>query len=231
MEEREIDLLQIWNVFKSKLIYILLASLIMAAMFFGVSKFLLTPKYKAETSIIIRQNTENNANNNMEINDLKFNQELVNTYSEIIKTRGIADLVIKNLNLDMTHDDFKEMVSVSTKNNTEIFTVSVVDTIPERAMHIANETTIVFKEAVKEIMKIDNVQILDKAIKPETAVSPKVNMNTVLGALVGFMLASLVFILKELMDNTIKSADDITETFDIPVLGVIPDNKQMGRRK
>lgn len=230
MEEREIDLLQIWSVFKKKLIYILLASLVMGAIFFGISKFVLTPKYKAESSIIIRQDTDSTSNRNMQINDLKFNQELVNTYSEIIKTRGIADLVIKNLNLDMTHDEFKSMVSVSTKSNTEIFSVSVVDVIPERAMDIANETTTVFKEAVKEIMKIDNVQILDKAIKPEKAISPKVNVNTVLGALVGFMLASLVFIFKELMDNTVKTADDFTKTFNLPVLGVIPDNKRLGGR-
>lgn len=230
MEEREIDLLQIWSVFKKKLIYILLASLVMGAIFFGISKFVLTPKYKAESSIIIRQDTDSTTNSNMQINDLKFNQELVNTYSEIIKTRGIADLVIKNLNLDMTHDEFKSMVSVSTKSNTEIFSVSVVDVIPERAMDIANETTTVFKEAVKEIMKIDNVQILDKAIKPEKAISPKVNVNTVLGALVGFMLASLIFIFKELMDNTVKTADDFTKTFNLPVLGVIPDNKRLGGR-
>lgn len=230
MEEREIDLLQIWSVFKKKLIYILLASLVMGAIFFGISKFVLTPKYKAESSIIIRQDTDSTTNSKMQINDLKFNQELVNTYSEIIKTRGIADLVIKNLNLDMTHEEFKSMVSVSTKSNTEIFNVSVVDVIPERAMDIANETTTVFKEAVKEIMKIDNVQILDKAIKPEKAISPKVNVNTVLGALVGFMLASLIFIFKELMDNTVKTADDFTKTFNLPVLGVIPDNKRLGGR-
>lgn len=228
MEEREIDLLQIWNVFKKKLIYILLASLLMGAIFYGVSKFVLTPKYKAESSIIVRQNTDN-VSNNMEISDLKFNQELVNTYSEIIKTRGIADLVIKNLNLDMSHEEFKSKVSVSTKNNTEIFSVSVIDTIPERAVDIANETTMVFKEAIKEIMKIDNVQILDEAIKQEQPVSPKAKSNTIIGALIGFMLSSLIFILKELMDTTIKSAEDFTQTFDLPVLGIIPDNKKLSR--
>lgn len=229
MEEREIDLLQIWNVFKKKLIYILLASLLMGALFYGISKFVLTPKYKAETSVIVSKNMGNNPDSNMEINDLRFNQELVNTYSEIIKTRGIADMVIKNLELELSHDKFKEMVSVTQKNNTEIFNISVVDTIPERAMDIANETSVVFKESVKEIMKIDNVQILDEAVKPEKAVSPKVNTNTILGALVGFMLASLFFILKELMDNTIKSAEDLTQTFDLPVLGIIPDNKKLSR--
>lgn len=233
MEEREIDLLQIWETFKSKLVYIVLISLIFAAAFLGVSKFLITPKYKAETSIIISktQNDENSVVKEMQISDLRLNQELVNTYSEIIKTRGIADMVIKNLGLDMTPEKFKSMVSVTPKNNTEIFNVSIVDTIPERAMDIANETSEVFKASIKEIMKIDNVQILDSAVLPEDPASPNNMRNTILGAMLGFVLSAFIFILKELLDNTVKSSEDFANEFELPVLGIIPDNKKLEGRK
>ena len=232
MKDREIDLLQVWDTFKHKLVWILLVSIFFAAIVFGLSKYVLVPKYKAEASIIINktQRDSDGVIQDLQINDLRLNQELVNTYSEIIKTRGIANMVIENLNLNMTPEDFREIVSVTPKNNTEIFNVSIVDTIPERAMDIANETSEVFKESIKQIMKIDNVQILDEAVLPENPTSPKVARNTLLGFALGFVLAALIFIFKDLLDNTIKSSEDFTAAYNLPILGVIPDNKKLSGR-
>ena len=229
MLEREIDLLELWNAFKKHLIKIILITIIFGGISFGVNSFLITPEYKASTSMIIGKNnsqvyTMEEAMINM--NDLKLSQELVDTYSEIIKTRGIADLVINNLGLDMDYEEFSKKVRVSSKNNTEIFEVSVVDNIPTRARDIANETSDVFKEAVKKIMRIDNVQILDAAIEPTKPVSPNILRNTALGSVLGFMFAAFIFLLKEVMDTAVKTPEDISETFNIPVIGIIPDRKR-----
>ena len=231
MEDREIDLLQLWHIIKSKLILILLISLIFAVGSYAFSRFVVVPKYRAETSLIISQrDNKTNITNDIQFNELKFNQELVDTYSEIIKTRNVSKIVIENLNLDISNEEFSSKVSVSPKNNTEIFSLSVMDTIPERALDIANETALVFKEAVKEIMKLDNVQILDEAMLPTKPVSPNIPRNTLLGAFLGLVLSTIVIIAKEILENTIKSSEQITELFNIPVLGVIPDGKRPDRK-
>lgn len=228
MEEREIDLLQLWHSIKKHLILIIIAAIIGAVLAFALSSFIITPKYEASSSMIISKTANNTIQQqtSLDYNDLRLNQELVNTYSEILKTRAISDDVINNLGLDMNYDEFKNMVSVSPKNGTEIFSIAVLDTIPERAVDIANETAVVFKESVKDIMKIDNVQILDEAVLPENPSSPNVFRNTVLGGIATAILVTMVVLLKELLDTSIKSQDDITETFGIPVIGVIPDVKR-----
>lgn len=225
--DKEIDLYELYKLIKKSFVKIFFFTFIIAAIVFSLSNYVLIPKYQASTSmIIIDSDIQKDQDVSKEINELKYNKELVNTYSEIIKTRGIANIVIDNLELNISYEDFKEMVSVTQKNNTEIFEINVIDTIPERAADIANETSDVFKEVIIDIMKIDNVQILDKAIVPSRPISPKIERNTLLGAIAGFMISVFMIIIKETFDTRVKSPEDISENFDIPVLGVIPEFKK-----
>ena len=229
MLEREIELGELWEGFTKHLIKIILITIIFGVISFGVNSFLITPEYKASASMIIGKDSSQKISLDemtISMNDLKLSQELVDTYSEIIKTRGIAEIVINNLDLNMNYEEFSKKVTVSSKKNTEIFEVSVVDTIPSRAKDIANETSEVFKEAVKKIMQIDNVQILDAAITPSKPISPNIIRNSALAAMLGFMIATFIFLMKEMMDTTIKAPEDISETFGIPVIGIIPDRKR-----
>lgn len=232
MQERDIDLLILWDAIKRNLITIIFSGILFGGAIYLYSTMIIKPQYSSSTSMIISQSNRNEiTNSDLQINDLRLNQELVNTYSEIIKTRGISNIVIENLGLDLSYEQFNQKVSVTQKGNTEIFGINVIDVIPERAKDIANETSEVFKEAIVEIMKTDNVQILDEAVLPEEPISPNVLRNTLLGFIIGLFLSAAFFILKELLDTTIKTSDDVSEALNIPVLGVLPDVKRPIVRK
>lgn len=225
MEEKEIDLVELWAVIKKNFIKYILFGILFGALMFAVSEFLITPKYESSVSLIVNSEENNNNQANVQLNEIQVNQKLVGTYTEIIKTRGIADQVINNLDLDISYEDFSDMVSVESKNDTEIFEVKVVDTIPERAADIANETSNVFKDSIVKIMKVDNVQILDKAIVADKPSSPKIVKNTAIGFVLGFILSMFVSVIKLMTDTTIKTAEDITSEFGLPVIGMIPDRR------
>ena len=138
----------------------------------------------------------------------------------------LADKVIADLKLDMDYGEFSQKVSIEPVKDTQIISVKVVDTVPERAMDIANATSMVFKDSVTKIMKVDNVQILDKANLPEKPSSPNIKKNTLVGFVLGFIIGVAISLFKELSDTTFKTTDDIQEAFDIPVLGMIPDKSK-----
>lgn len=223
MEEKEIDLLELWKVVKKNLIKYVLIGIIFALASYAISQYLITPKYESSVSLIVNSEEGRNNQGNIQLNELQLNQKLVGTYTQIIKTRGISDLVMNNLGLDLSHEKFLSMVSVSSKNNTEIFEVKVRDTIAQRAADIANETANVFKDSIVNIMKVDNVQVLDKAIVAKKPVSPNINKNVLLGFILGFILSMFISVLKFLTDTTIKTSEDITNEFGLPVIGIIPD--------
>lgn len=224
MEEKEIDLLELWDVIKKNFIKYILFGILFGTLLFALSEFVITPKYESSVSLIVNSE-ENKENQNVQLNEIQVNQKLVTTYSEIVKTRGIADQVINNLDLDIDYEEFSDMVSVESKNDTEIFEVKVVDTIPERAADIANETSNVFKDSIVKIMKVDNVQILDKAIVADKPSSPKIVKNTAIGFVLGFILSMFVSVIKLMTDTTIKTPEDITSEFGLPVIGMIPDRR------
>ena len=69
-----------------------------------------------------------------------------------------------------------------------------------------------------------SVRIVDAAIAPEAPVSPSKAKNTVIGGMLGAVLAVAVIVLKELFNESITSEDYIMSTYpDIPLLAVIPD--------
>ena len=223
----EISLLELFEGIKKRFIWIILAALLGGGIAFLASEFLIQPKYEATTTLILGKPADyDDKNQGLEYNQVLLNQKLVSTYSEIIKSRAIADEVIENLQLDFTLERFKEEVEVVTVKDTELISVVVKDSIPERAMDIANETAEILRDKIQTIMKVDNVKILDEAILPEEQVSPRIKRNVALGALLGIMISTFAAVSLELLDTRVKTADELQERFGLPVLGVIPKVKE-----
>lgn len=229
MNEQEIDLIELSKKLVKHLPMIFLFAIVVGALSFVLSSFIITPKYDSNATMIVSNSTQNNDQNpqaNVDYGQIQANKALISTYSEIVKSKGIADKVIKNLGLDMDYEEFFSKVSIEPVKDTQIISVKVVDTIPERAMDIANETANIFKGSIGDIMKVDNVQILDGATLPEEPSSPKIAKNTAIGLVLGFVLGMAVALFRELADSSVNSAEEVTEFFDIPVIGIVPDRKQ-----
>lgn len=223
----EITLVELFNGIKKRFLWIVLAMALCGLVAFFANEFLIQPKYEAKTTLLIGKPSDyNDQNQGLEYNQVLLNQKLVSTYSEIIKSRNIADEVIENLQLDFTLERFKEEVEVVTVKDTELISVVVKDSIPERAMDIANETAEIFQDKIKTIMKVDNVKILDEAVLPDKPVSPRKSINIAAGVLIGAMVSILIATTLELLDTRVKTADELQERFGLPVLGVIPKVKE-----
>ncbi len=178
--------------------------------------------YQARTTIIVSNKIVDTTQDQLTYNDYTLNVKLVNSYSVICKTNRVLDQVIAGLGLPLTNNQLSEMITVSAAKDTEIIHIAVNDGNPYRAQAIANSLTAVFQREVKEIMKMDNVQIIDEAPLPLTPVSPNRPRNLVLGILVGLMLGFGIAILIEYLDRSIKSEEQITELIGIPVLASVP---------
>ncbi len=219
----EISLREIFFILKKHIKLIVLLWVLAVAISSAVTFFILDKEYSAFTTLMVGKPRDYINENKIEYNELLLNQKLVSTYGELIKTRVVSEKVISNLGLSLSYNTFRSKVNVSLVKDTEIIGITVTDTDPLLAAEIANETAAVFMDTVQEIMKVENVQVIDEAEPSEYPVSPRPMLNLAISAILGLMLGVFLSFLIELLDNTIKTPEDIEKYLGLTVIGSIPN--------
>lgn len=230
----ELDLKQLVNIFWNKRLQII--SIILIFLIIGIiyTFMFITPKYKSYTSLVLAKSdsTSEDAKDTSTITqtDITLNQKLVSTYSELIKSKNVLREVIKNLNINEDEESLKRNITVSAVKDTELIQITVTNYYPDRASDIANEIAKVFTKKVGEIYHINNVYIVDEA---ESSYIPY-NINHVKDILifivVGFVVSIAYVLIVNLLDTTIKTAEDVEKQLDVTVLASIPVLKDDTRK-
>ncbi len=234
MQEEEyvtIDFQEIFNLLMQKIVWIVLCSVICGIAGFIVNWFVYKPIYQATAMIIVNTREEQNVVvTNDQINSAK---QLVNTYEVILKSDTVVDQVISSLvgrglisPGSIGTGGMKRKISVSAVNNTQVMRISATDTNPDLALAIVDEILTIAPSIIIRTVKAGSVEVVSMPKAGKEPISPKKMRNLALCLFGGAAAAAAFFILKEFLDNTIKTDDDIRKKLDMPVLGVIPRTRE-----
>lgn len=221
----EIDLKELLDYCLEKIWVVFLFVFLFSTMGLVYTVYLKTPMYKSTTSIILASNNSNTANNNTSITqaDISINQNLINTYTEIIKSKAVLNNTISSLGLDYDYAKLAKMVSVTSVNDTEIINISVVDADPVQARDIANKIASIFKGQVMSIYNMTNVSILDSAEIAVAADNIHVVKEAIIYFVAGIVVGLLCIFLRFYFDRNIKTVTELEGKIDIPIMGSIRD--------
>ena len=223
-KETEMDLLELFHHLKKKIPLLLAACLICAVATFAVTTLLIPQKYTAVTRVYVLNRSEDTA---VVSADFSLSDYMINDYKVLITGRNVTKEVISQLNLDMTHRELSKMIQVSAADNTRVLQISVTDTEAQRAAEIANGVRDVAVAQIKAIMDVDAVNLVYAAETPEESASPNVWKNTLVGALVGLLAAAGVYSVIFLLDDTIRTEEDVERYLGISTVGVIPLSREL----
>ena len=222
----EIDLREIFFLLLHRFWMILLMGLFCGSIGFGISEFLITPTYESTTQIYIlnRQNE-----NTVTYSDVQLGTQLTKDYAQLIKSRYVLESVIDELKLSVdgeliVYETLLKKVEVSTPTDTRMLSITVTDSDPMLAMEIANSIREVAATHIKSVMDIEAVNVVDMANLPTEKAAPSVVKWTLLGCLIGAFLVMAVVVVIYLMDDTIKTSDDIEKYLGLSTLALIPLN-------
>lgn len=200
-------------------------ALICGVLALAVSLFLITPKYQSVTKVYVVNQSEDSAK--LSAQDLQLGDYLVKDYQEIILSKEVMQEVVDVEGLDITAEELTEKVYVSIPKNTRIISIVVQDENPELASQLTNKIQEVSSEKIKEVAKVDDVTVFEQAVPADKPVSPNLSRNAILGVLLGGFLAVLAIILKEVLDDRVRRAEDVEEVLHMTLLGVVPDINKM----
>ena len=220
----QIDIMLLLRRIWSQKLIIVLTTLVFTAGALMYSLFIATPKYNSTTRVyVVNQKKDNQA---ITTQDVQLGTLLVKDYKEIILSNSVmSDVVAKN-KLQITPGELAKKISVDAPKDTRIISITVTDKDPQKARDLANAVREVSADKIKEVTKIEDATTLEQAEAALTPSSPNVFKNSVLAALLGFILAVGGVVLIELMDDRIKRPEDIEETMNLVLLGVIPSTNK-----
>lgn len=231
----EIDLKELIGMFLEKKFLIIFVVILFAILGAVYTTRFITPLYESSTSLVLVQTGETDATLGMSesitTTDITLNSKLVDAYSVVAKSKRVANKVLENLKLNMSVNDFKSLVTISSATDTQNLKVSVRHENPEEACKIANEVAEVFIEEVTEIYKVKNLYILDPAEVNSVPCNINLVKNIVIFAFVGAILVSGYILLINMLDTTIKNDIDIEKAVSVPVLASIMLVDENGKKK
>lgn len=183
-----------------------------------ISFFFLDAKYQASTQVLVNQKE---SDSQMMAQEVQSNIQLVNTYSEIVKSPRILDKVSKELDRKYSSSELLGMLTVTNQAESQVLNIDVVSKNGNDSKKIANKIAEVFSDEVPDIMSVDNVSVLSTADDTVTQVAPKTMVNLVIGLVIGLVIALLIIFIIEMFDKRIKTEEDVEKELGVPVLGSI----------
>ena len=218
----ELDLKDLFTMFWTRKIQILVIVVIFTLVGLIYTLGFTMPVYSSSTTLILanQQNTSESAGTMS--TDVTLNTKLVSTYSELIKSKNILRQVKDNLGIDINENTLKKNIKVSSVKDTSIIQITVLNESATTAADVANEIANVFSEKVKDIYKIDNVQIVDQAEPSNGPSNINHRRDVLIFSLVGCVISVLYVLVSNMLDTTISSAEEVEKDYGLPVLAQIP---------
>lgn len=219
-DELEIDLMELFYAVKKHIVAIMLAGMIGGVAALLITKLFITPMYTAENSMLVLATEKVSTTS-----DLTLGTQLTNDYNVLITSRPVLDAVIQDLELDMEYKDLKSSITISKPSDARILVVQVEHADPQMAYDIVRAVADEAAGFIAEMMEVKEPKIIDPGVVPTQKTSPSAAKNTIIGAFLGALLVGGIVVLQAVLDDTIKSEEDIEKYLGLSTLSCVPDRK------
>ena len=229
-KEITISLKDFWRIFLKRFWIMILAAIVVAGGKFAFDTVTFTPVYSSTaTMYILRQDGEVSSSYNTAY-DFSSALSVVKDCDALIKSHTVLDSTIETLGLNMTYKQLYSSVSTSNPEDTRILKVTVIADSPENAKTIVDKICIVGAETINDAMGFEQVNFFEHGQEnPLPANRTGLKTYAIFGLLAA-VLVYAVFVVVFLLDDTIRTDEDIERYLSLTVIGDIPDGNGSKRK-
>lgn len=222
--EKDLNLLDLVYYFRKKIFAMIAAFVLCGGLGFCITQFFMTPKYTASTRVYVLSRSSEAT---VVYADYQTSTQMLNDYKVLITGQNVTEEVIARLGLDCSPKALASMIEVNSPENTRFVQINVTSTDPQQATDIANMVREIASMQITELMDVDAVNLVYEADVPQEPVSPNLVWNTAIAAFVGLICTIAVLVIVYLLDDTIRTEDDVERYLGLSIMGVIPVSDQM----
>ena len=225
LDEIEIDFGRVFRAAVDKAWLIAVVAVLCAVLTFAGTFFFITPQYQSSAMFYVNNSNLSLGDASLSISsgDLLTSRNLVDSYIVILNTRETLVDVLDYSSAPYSPGQLRGMISAGAVNGTEIFKVTVTSADPAEAERLANAIAYILPKRIATIIDGTSARVADAAIIPSSPSSPSYVNNTMIGFLLGAVVALGVIALREIFDTTIRAEGDVSQSCKHPILAAVPD--------
>ena len=218
-DEDEIDLADlIFTLIRRwKLIVLTAIPVVILGVIFAITR---PTVYQAETTLIVSNNMSSVS---LDSSDISLSQRLVITYSEIAKNKSILNKVINKYDLDTTAEGLAKLVTITPVDSTELISLTYKNSDPQLAAMVTNEIANEFMDKVVQVMRVRNVNVVEKAQVPVQPLPKKRDLILLASVVLGLAAGTGMAFVMEFLHKKLRKPSEIQAILGVSMIGMIPD--------
>ncbi len=224
----EFTIKEMIDIVTKRLILIILCTIVGLGGSYVVNNYIIKPSYTASVQLYVNPDDTATSTN---INELYYAQKVVTTYINFLQTKSFYRQVLEESGLPFSLKQLKDMTSIHSVNDTEIFEISVTSYDPKVAFRLVETMQNIVPELIMKIKSSAVISIVDPVVVPTLPSGPNVILNTAFGGMAGLVISIIVAFLIEVLDVKVKDQEELTEKYHLPILGTIPLHHGLDRNK
>ena len=218
--ESQISIIEIINMMLNMWWLIVIFAIVAGGGVFAYSKLTSVPVYSSSATIYINTQTEQKTED-VNTNAITGAAELMPTYIEVLRSMPFMQTVSDDIDNKYSQSEIKGMVSYAAQTDTNILQITVRATDAHDAYLIAESVANNAPDEIRRVFEGGSVKLINNAVE---AKSPLPN-NSVKRGLIGFVagaaVAMLIIFLINIFDTRVKSTEELTTKYNLPILGEI----------
>lgn len=229
----ELDLFALLYSVRKRWKLILILCLVCTVVMGIYSFFIATPMYSSQAKIFVYQEP-NSEGASSTYQNLITSNILINDYTELANSKPVIQQAWRSLK-EQGYENVSEVASAITVTaipDTRFFYIQASNENPKYAAAYVNEVAKAFAQQATDLMKLENVNIVEEATVATVPTSPKKKRNVALGFAAGLLLGVVVAIAIDLLDRKVRYPEDLKKKYPKYVmLGTIPDFENTGTQR
>lgn len=229
-DSKIVTLKELWTIFVQRLWILALAAVVVVGGMFIIDRLTFVPEYSSTATLYILRQYNDTANGSTD-SDFSLALKVVNDCDYLLKSHSVLDEVIQELDLGISYETLSKSVSTSNPANTRILEVMVKSDSPEQAKRIVDTICEIGKEKITEAMGFQQVNLYEYGTLNTEPCNTTRLIVYLLSGIAAAILSYSVFLVAFLLDDCIRTDEDVERYLGLSILGDIPDANDVKRHQ
>jgi succinoglycan biosynthesis transport protein ExoP len=207
--------------------WLIMAATVLCAGAAMMTSLATTPVYRGTAKLLVVAKTDPAGGNSSALEGALLSQQLVKSFAQIIESRATAEAALRLDTQPLTPRQLQQRINAEPVTDTLLIDLSVEDTDPARAKRLTNSVARAFMVTVPSLQSGSalRVSLVEPALRPTEPIRPRTRLNVALGLVLGAMLGFGLGFLREFLDRSVRTPEELEVAAGAPLVGIIPPFK------